>query len=283
MPHFVPREVDKCIFCGGRPTNWEHVWSRWSHKYLPKGKRKWYALHATAFDDRTDYKIVKHAGDPHDWQVKCVDEACNNGWMRELENAARPFMVPMLTGDNSRLYLGKKQQTILAAWIALKTMIQEHAPFGDRISHPSQLRRMYTRRLAPETGWRIWIARFDVPGADKLWNSHPMLLLPDSVARRRKNDLATHYNSQTATYVIGKLLIHLIRSPHQNLTRLWHWHPAVAPKLCRIWPLTGWDVFWPPTPLTDEEAGYVAGAIHALVKRSRQRKVASGALHNSPP
>lgn len=275
MARTLPQGLAACIFCGGKPTTWEHVWPRWSHRYLTKDKRKWHARHAVEYRDRFEQRIVKHGGDPHDWQVKCVDEQCNNGWMRRLENAARPIMIPLLRGDDNRRYLGKKEQTILAAWIALKTMIQEHEPLGDRISHPLQLRRMWKKQLAPSRTWRIWIGRYDVLGASRLWTSYPMLLIPNSVARRRKSDAATYYNSQVATYVIGKLFIHLLRTPHQNLVRQWRFHRSVAPKLCQLWPLTGFDVVWPPNPLTDIEAGYVRDAIREFAREAALRSTRS--------
>lgn len=249
------------------------MWPRWSHRYLVKGKRKWHALHATEHHDRTDVKIVRHAGDPHDWQVKCVDEKCNNGWMRKLENTARPILIPLLRGDETRIYLGKKEQTVLAAWIALKTMIQEYAPRGNVISHHTQLRQLWRKQLAPRSTWRIWIARYVEPNVKQLWISHPMLLVPDSVAKRRKDDTATYYNSQAMTYVIGKLFIHLIRSPHKSFIRRWRFDPSVALKLAPIWPLTGYDVVWPLESLTDLEATYVASVVREFVKSSRQPRL----------
>ncbi len=260
------KEIKSCIFCGGQPVNREHVWSHWSHRYLPKGKKKWFAFHGTEYPDRTDIEIVKHPGDPHDWQVACVDESCNNGWMRELENAARPILIPLIQGDETPRFLGKKERSIIAAWIALKATIQEYAPRGDIISHHTQLRRLWRWQLAPENTWRIWLGRYDGNEPDTLWASHPMLVVPDAVAQRRKDRAANYYNSQAATYVIGKLFIHLIRCPYQNLIRNWSYDPAVVIKLRHIWPLSGFDTAWPPDPLSDEEATFVSWAFRTFAR-----------------
>lgn len=246
----------------------EHVWPRWSHRYLPKGKKRWFAMRATEHRDRTDFRIRKYAGDPLDWTVKCVDERCNNGWMRELEDCVRPIMLPLIIGNQSPRFLGATQQRILSSWIALKTMVQEYGQEADRISHYTQLRRLRRSQLAPEETWRIWIAQYDGRAANTLWASHPMLILPDAVVRRRKNPTATYYNSQAATYAIGNLFIHLIRSPHKRLVRRWRFHPTVATKLSQIWPRTGYDTRWPLDPLTDAEAGYVAWAVRSFVRDS---------------
>ena len=269
MAKLALRKIEKCIFCGGEPTTKEHVWPRWSHRYLPKVKKKWHALHAVEHLDRTDIEIVKHAGDPLDWQVKCVDEKCNNGWMRQLEDAARPIMLPLMNGTQSPIFLGRRQKETLAAWIALKTIIQEYAPRASKIAHRSQLKRLWQKKLAPDRTWKIWIASYDGRAANTLWTAHPMLIVPDSVAARRKSRRATYFNSEAATYVIGQLFIHLVRSPHEGLVRKFRFHPDVAVKLLTIWPLSGFDAKWPPESLTDIEAGYVAWAIRSLVKGSK--------------
>src|SRR5262249_21609872 len=152
------------------------------------------------------------------------------------ENAVRPIILPLIKGDQSRRFFGKKEQKIVAAWVALKLIVQEYAPRGDLIAHHTQLRRLWKRQLAPPTTWRIWIAQFDSTDSSALWTTHPMLLVPDSVARRRKSDRATYYNSQAATYVIGQLFIHVLRSPHKGLVRQFRFHPSVARKLRITWP-----------------------------------------------
>jgi hypothetical protein len=187
--------------------------------------------------------------------------------MRELENSVKSIILPLITGDQTRRYLGKREQRIMAAWVALKVIVQEYGPDSDRIAHHTQLRRLWKRQLAPEMNWRIWIAQFDSANASTLWTTHPMLLVPDAVARRRKSDLATYFNSQAATYVIGKLFIHIVRSPYKRLVREFRFHPNVTRKLGVIWPWTGYDIGWPLEPLTDTEAGYVAWAVRSLVKR----------------
>jgi hypothetical protein len=260
------KELASCIFCGGQPVTHEHVWSRWSHRYLPKGKNKWFAFHGTEYPDRTDIEIVKHPGDPLDWKVACVDERCNNGWMRELENVARPILIPLIQGDETPRFFGQKERSTIAAWVALKATIQEHAPRGNTISHHTQLRRLWKRRLAPEDTWRIWLGRYDGDQPDTLWASHPMLIIPPAVAKRRKDLTANYYNSQAATYVIGKLFIHLIRSPHQNLVRYWTYDPSIVIKLRRIWPASGFDTAWPPDPLSIGEGIHVKWALRMFAR-----------------
>src|SRR5271165_2116772 len=107
--------VDRCIFCGNpdpAQLTWEHLWPRWSHKQIVRSMRKWNSVHGlqrieAGKVDVSDLREYKRGGDIHDMQVHCVcggdDKSCNNGWMRELENVARPIMTPLMSGSETRL------------------------------------------------------------------------------------------------------------------------------------------------------------------------------------
>lgn len=60
------------------------------------------------------------AGDPKSLRVKCVCVECNTGWMKRIQDAAKPIVVPLLQGD--AIALTEAQQKILASWIAMAVM-----------------------------------------------------------------------------------------------------------------------------------------------------------------
>jgi hypothetical protein len=198
--------------------------------------------------------------------------------MRDLENAVRPILIPLIRDDVGRIYLGKKEQQTIAGWMALKTFVQEYGPYSDKLGHHTQLKMLWKKQLPPSTTWRIWIGRYLGPDASALWSSMPWLVLPDSVAGKRKSRIARYYNSQAATYVIGKLFIHVVRCPYQFFMREWRFPYPISRKLARIWPLTGYDVIWPPDPLSDIEAGYVVGAVRMFMKDA-----GAGTAPRAPP
>jgi len=265
-PYPTPKQRATCIFCGGSPVNREHMWPQWAHGYIPKGKRKWRALHLREGIDRTDFIITNHGGDPHDFQVRCVDERCNNGWMRDLENRVKPILRPLITGKETRLV--EADQEAVAAWIALKAMVQEYAPHSAVISHHKQRKRLFEKQQISRKSWRVWIGRYAGNRPDELWITTPALLLPDRIVRRKKSRAATYYNSQAATYVLGELLIHLLRSPDTLGVRLFQFHPAVRWKLRPIWPPTGLSIVWPTAGLSAAEGLFVARAFRNEVQRT---------------
>ena len=257
------RAVTNCIFCGGQPTTNEHIWPRWSHAYLPKGQKKTLTLVATQLRDRTDIEYAIRGGDPHDWQVKCVDERCNNGWMRRIENRAKPIVLRMIRDSQTRI--SDQDQRVLASWVAIKAVVSEFYGADQRISHRTQRRRLRKTGSPPLDTWRIWIAQYSGPRAGALWNAHRAALLPAERAHWRKAEGSTYFNTQVLTYVVGKVFIHLIRSSSKIVTDLWRFDPRASGNLCRIWPPTGLSILWPTPSLTETEARYVANAFRDFI------------------
>src|SRR5476649_2360549 len=89
------QEATRCIFCGSTAKlTGEHVFSHWTHRFLPpRSMKKYQVMRSDSHLDRSDRRLVKRMGDIRDWKVNCVCEVtCNNGWMRHIENQARPVM-----------------------------------------------------------------------------------------------------------------------------------------------------------------------------------------------
>jgi hypothetical protein len=103
IPH---QTATKCIFCGSSgPLTLEHVYSKWTHRFLPPRAMKNYsAMHVNSTVLKSDRTLVIRPGDIRDWQIACVcggsKNTCNNGWMREkIEEIARPIMAPLIEGN----------------------------------------------------------------------------------------------------------------------------------------------------------------------------------------
>src|ERR1700689_532152 len=95
----------QCIFCGFRgPLTREHIFSRWSHRFLPpRSMKKYESMRGISNPNPADsvHRVVKRMGDIRDWKVQCVCEFhCNNGWMRRvIEDRARPIMIHLIKGE----------------------------------------------------------------------------------------------------------------------------------------------------------------------------------------
>ena len=268
-------EATNCIFCGsegsktpeGRLTQ-EHVFSRWTRRFVPRAMKGYRSLRATRHPDRTDFVFVsRRSGDLRDEQVRCVCSACNNGWMRQyVDERARPLLIPLVKGGSLRLL--PAQQQIIATWAAMKAMVAEHGESEVATTHHMQRKYLMRHHQPPVNGWSVWIAHY-IPGpnAPMIWSATPFLVLPDHVVAKRPDRRATYYNSQVNTQILGQLLIHVIRSPHPRLARMFRFKLPKRQALFRIWPPSEFSIDWPRGTIDDRSASYIGYAMMEFMTR----------------
>lgn len=256
------RNTVRCIFCSSPDVTWEHVFSRWTHRYLsppPKPRARIFVEVLGAKGRETlNYQMT---GPMRDWQIKCVcggdKSTCNNGWMRDIEESAAPILVPLMLGQNVRI--SEADQKLIATWAILKVMVVNH-----RMVHHLQRKQMRHKR-APPRGWGVWIGNYERKTGVAEWLPRSFSLLPDRIFARRKS-LDRNPNSHATTQIFKKLLIHVVYCGHPSLVNRWRFSgPNVAPisgQMIRIWPPAGCSIAWPlGSPLTDADAATVADAM----------------------
>ncbi len=274
--------ITNCIFCGAPGVTKEHIFPRWSHKYMskrPSGRAQSYQ--GTQYPDRHDSQIVKLPGQVRDWQLKVVCGGthlqCNSGWMNEVEKLAKPLLVPLIKGDRARVW--PRDQAIIATWAVLKAMVAEFDGADRRVTtHHTQRKRMMRHKIPPQRGWGVWIGSYDRVRWVPEWASRPFLLLPEKIAAKRPSREATYFNSNSTTQVIGKLFIHILRTPMPDVIERWRFPLPDRGALFRIWPPAQSSIIWPSRALTDCDADVAASAFAEFVLR-----VGRKAIQNSPP
>lgn len=273
MKRIVSPGTDECIFCGGSPTNNEHVFSAWSHRHLQKGPGKWLgAVGTRTLAYKEDLSEIKGRGHIYDWQVKCICETCNNGWMRELENKAIPVLTPLIKGE--RHSLTKNDQRIAAGWACLKAIIGEYeSPHFASWSQKDHAR-LKKLRLPPSNDCVIVIGRFKRDRLPMHWLNLPMNFLWGKENWGRLGEPTTEFNSAATTQVIGELLIHVIHAPKlRRILKRFNFPPQISRKLRLVWP-AGNAFDWPPDTLSDAEAHLVANGLYGQINRAARRILA---------
>jgi hypothetical protein len=141
-----------CIFCGKQGGNREHIVGRWMLRDLGLYSQKFKIGFGMQRPDggMDEIKAPQPLGSFVTDQI-CAN--CNNGWMSQLEDAAKPLLTPLfqdsLPADDRPLF-----QTLflhshtLAQWL-LKTActfgVKMSAPVPEDICHA-----LYAKRIAPE-------------------------------------------------------------------------------------------------------------------------------------
>src|SRR4051812_4197374 len=118
----------RCIFCGGgnirgNSMSKEHLWPEWMHPYLPKlpGAKK-----EDSYVRKTNKTIVQkykkaQQGHAYTKTLKVVCKNCNETWMSQIEENAKPILIPLLQGLS--FALNEIDNVKLATWFALKIMV----------------------------------------------------------------------------------------------------------------------------------------------------------------
>ncbi len=235
-----------CIMCGylGMPSS-EHVVPIWVRKLL---------------DIRSEVALLRgeereelHSR-PH-LTVKLrgmICTTCNNGWMSKLESDVRPFLVPMLLG-NERLLVDEREQGLLTTW-ATKTILltelalrQQHP--GSRPAdgyEPSEFELAWLAgRQEPIPRSRLWIGPFDAHGEIAMTHQTMHLELPAGPGR---DAIKTHLTTFTLGYVVFQL--HSINALAVDEIQGAPF-PATVPESLRaavlqVWPSLGRTLSWPP-------------------------------------
>jgi hypothetical protein len=245
---------------------------------LPRTKGKAASLQGTEYSDRLEGKIIKMPGQLGDWQIKCVcggtNATCNNGWMRKIEDAARPILIPLILGQQTRI--SHDDQSIISTWAVLKSMIADYDNGSNGTVHHMQRKYIMRKSSPPTIGWGVWIGHYERKNWVPEWISRPFLLLHEKHAAKRSSRNATYFNSNVSTQIIGKLFVHVMHSPMPGLIKRWRFPPPQKGSLFRIWPQGQFSIKWPSSALTDVDADRISDAFAAFLIECGRPRVAQG-------
>jgi hypothetical protein len=265
----MPESARRCIFCQDdrRLTN-EHIWGDWVTDYVPRTVNKHDHANVQApKPGEPDPPIVRiRAGDPLSSHVRVVCGPCNNGWMSQLQEAAKAHLIPLFAGQSGVIEAAPR--TAIAAWIAMATMTGEYISRDPTRIAVTQSDRDWLMNVgtAPKD-WRIWIGRYQ----RRLWpgqwvhSTFPVLeteYLPSTLTVDDR-----HPTLQTTAFVIGQLFVFAMSCVYPEIPRGWDWRTANRAPSClrQIWPHNGGALVWPAAEMND---AYAESFATAFVKYS---------------
>ena len=150
----------RCVFCGGPANSREHAWPEWV---------------IALFRNQEEATIIaeRDGEEPREWhginvsvKVKRFCHGCNTGWMSDLENEARPLLLPMIRGES--MTLDGAQRIVVATWCLKTAMVFDLTRTDKNIAIlPSERAYLYEARgkrglgspFPPHTF--IWIASYE--------------------------------------------------------------------------------------------------------------------------
>lgn len=244
----LPGVSDGCIFCGGKPLTREHVFSsEWLRTLMP-GTTTFTSDFLRVDEERNvdrrtweekAPKPGKKAGSGSPF-VRCACASCNNGWMQELDERAKPLLTPLALGEVGTVSdAGVK---VLATW-ATKIAFILDAFMNPSVLEP-ELRRAF--RDDPQPLPRATIRVGVMSPVDDRVRIRMSTMTPSPTSNDARGYAATFGVLHLVVQVVHPLRPSLMLRPN----------PELAHLMQQIWPRVGSGLKWPlpeSTWMTNEE------------------------------
>jgi hypothetical protein len=194
---------------------------------------------------------------PYEVKARVVCEKCNNGWMNDIDQAARPFLEPMMLGDRpDELVLDRIAQNAVSLWAAMTAFTMEHIRPAMPLLSTSDYHAFYQGRVVP-SGWKVWMARFNGLRPTRVL-MRATLGVSDKKVSVAGRELAVRYS----TMAIGHLVLQVRAQPMGSGASI---DVTGLPDFVRVpvHPAGNDEASWPPTHDIDDDGLGVLALDHA--------------------
>jgi len=181
--------------------------------------------------------------------VKAVCERCNNGWMSDIEQKAKPCATPLILGEEGAL-LDPDAQWALARWAYLKVLVLERVDARQRLLPLNRYRLVYDSLDDPAlpTSATIFIAAHE----GDLYGQYQHR----GLTRRGGSEIEIFAGTFTVGHLVLQVIENLTGDPRGILPER---EEGIAGHDASIWPFRP-PFTWPPgLALTDSGLTVFAG------------------------
>jgi hypothetical protein len=260
-----PQEPGRCVFCNGTGLSKEHIWDNWLKDVIPahpdRAGHTQSRLHMLDNHSTKELYLLPSAvfrqGSFCQRKLRNVCRKCNNEWMSQIVNLAKPFAKHMILDEP--VELDREAQKYVAAWIAIITIMAEFTD-APTAGIPAADRTVLFETKQPPSSWVIFVAPFvGAEWSPAGYRHHGMRLKkrakePQAGAAMKLADDTL----QATTCTLGALLFHVFSSTDEGVRHIFHQVTAEG-KLCRLWPISSDVIHWPDGPiLGDAVADFIA-------------------------
>ena len=247
-----------CVFCGRTGVTREHVIPSWLGTLLRDhhgGDFMWHVLPDPVPPPGTILPPEAFEGSGPGvqgriWRAKGTDivtrrvcDACNFGWLNDLEGAARPYITSMVEGRKTRL--PPAAQTIVAAWAAKTALMLRFVRQPFHPPNSSDLRHLRNERKPPSSA-TVWLAWHE--GGAQAWCQ----LLRQQLRPVRQPAVQSFW-AEWATLMFGCLVLQILQFETAPGPLMLNVSQKDRSFVVRIWPLPGSGAYWPPLRCLDDQ------------------------------
>lgn len=256
------KRVKTCIFCGRRGNlSKEHFWPEWLHPHLKPLDAVKHISEFQSAEGKVRPKLERRSERPGALQTKkirAVCTGCNNGWMSQIEAAVKPSLLKLLLKSQNELL--SDESAILAYWVALKTMVGEHASEDAALTPPMDRLQFYTDRTIPDY-FRIYVATHTLQ-TSTAYARHATVIAASQNGPSPPLLSGISRNIQSVSFIVGRATFYVTAIREHGLPK--SLLAPAYPMLC-IWPHAKAEPKRIPE-LTPAQLSYISFALDRLVQ-----------------
>jgi hypothetical protein len=242
----MKKRYPTCIFCqrnDSEPSK-EDVIPKWIARSFPGEKKAKFTSLTGAFPGAESPEMEFGAVGKFGWEIAGPCTRCNNTWMSDLENAAKPIMLPLMRGEASMV--DATQLIVLARWTLKTTMMYEFLRYesGRYFTKRNRFDFFKSRTIPPHTF--MYAARYLGSSAHYSIGGPMLISFPATTTQ------VPGYSAATA---VGELALQVLtfKPPDRVDPGLRVNIPKRSDAVHKpVWPIgLGWS--WPPAVALDDE------------------------------
>ncbi|HZZ57824.1 MAG TPA: hypothetical protein VFE31_08325 [Opitutaceae bacterium] len=248
----------------------EHVTAKWIGKLFPQQnpytfnsiRRRDFTANNSLIRDVAEES--RGSGDPISRRAKIVCAECNNGWMKDFQDGAKPILVPFFNG--TLLSLNRPQQKVLAAWATMTAMVMEYV--RRPIIVPQAERTRLRKDLTALPTWMIWMGRY---GGGQWGHS---FIHRNVAAQRRSAPLSERGyvdkaigDTQITTFIAGTAVFQALSTRGAAILLSVAKHHRPDRSMVQLWPIERDDLILPTTLVDDACLDWLKANPVSLVSR----------------
>ena len=225
----------KCIFCGTQGNiSKEHFWPEWLAPYISEANASRHISVLQGAEGKDPQQLHRHSerdGSVLTKKIRAVCENCNNGWMSQLESAAKPTLIALI--NRSNLTLSSKDAQTLALWVSVKTIVGEYTNENTALTIFNDRQLLGTLNTIPKY-FRIFIGYHSLE-TQAAYLRHSTTVSTDVAGPNPPLPNSITRNIQTTCFLVGPLIFYAIAARVQgfNIATL---NPSI--KMIQLWPQT---------------------------------------------
>lgn len=253
-----------CIFCGrfGDKSR-EHFYPNWVASHVTYKQPVHHTLTtvtAMGFAPAQVTHEVRREGHLVTRKLRVVCRTCNNGWMSQLEESAKPILLRGFSGQP--FCLSQDEQDVLSRWACLKAIVAENSE-PELATTPAEDRRVFFETQAPPSYFRVALGIHAT--SSQTWCVRKAMAI--SFSRMIQPPLldGLKKNTQLLTFIFGALVFQVLAA---RVTKFNLLQDAAPPELTVIHPTQGGPLVSSNLKLlTAEELKVVVAVLDVFIVR----------------